>query len=85
VISIDEALAETTTQLWAAQVPSPPLRSWSATVAGPWGVPFQYDCRAANDDRARAPDRQEGAVCAGLRREIGACGVFAPPEVGDPR
>jgi hypothetical protein len=61
-------------------------RSWTATVAGPYGQQVRYDCRAEDQDQART-------VIAGLaRREPGdvhdvarVCGIFSSPEAGDPR
>lgn len=62
------------------------VRSWTATVTGPWGVSVRYDCRAETAEQARA-------VIAGLaRRDAGevrnlarSCGIFADSEPGDPR
>ena len=62
------------------------VRSWTATVFRPWGVPVRYDCQAASARQARVVIAGLAQTTPGEVRDVArTCGIFSPVEAGDPR
>ena len=62
------------------------VRSWTATVTGPWGVSVRYDCSAVDGVQARAVIAQLALCVPGEVHDLArTCGIFTDAEAGDPR
>ena len=86
MIRIGDALQQTITQLRNTQSGADRVRTWTGTVAGPWGVSVRYDCRASSADQARRVIAGLASCDPGQVTDLArVCAIYGPVEAGEPR